>query len=110
MCLILSRSQPFRATQSKIIILRTFKPFAETADLAHDCMPVNPEMHNTILSKKKFWVPIGFKEWPATLPTLINLIFIRIDQPHSRMGIDDSGDKGERVLRQKVILINSAIH
>ena len=101
----LGRSQPFGATQRKIIILRTFQSFAETADLAHDCMPVNPEMADAILSKKELWVPIGFKVWPATLPTLINLVFIRINQARSRMGIDGSGDKGERVLGQEVILI-----
>ena len=80
------------ATQGEIIILRTFKPFAKTADLAHNCMPVNSEMTDAILSKKEFRIPIGFKVWAATLPTLIDLIFVGVNQPCVGMGINSSGD------------------
>src|SRR5438874_7109992 len=49
----LGRPQLFGATQRKIIILRTFKSFAETADLAHDGMPVRSEEHTSELQSRR---------------------------------------------------------
>ena len=101
----LRRFQIFHAAQGKIVILRALEPFAEAADRAQKCGPVNPEMIDEVLPEKEFRVPIRFEEWIRPNATLINLVFVRIDQAGLRIAVDLERGKRQRTFGESIVLI-----
>ena len=101
----LPRLELLHAAQDEIVILRTFEPFAEAADLAHQLGPVKAEVIDEILSEKKFRVPIGLEIGAGTRAGLVNFVLVGIDQAGVGMPIEFERELGERVFRQEIILV-----
>ena len=70
-------AQSFNATKREIVILRALKPFAESADLVQKRSPINPEMIDIILTKKKLRIPIGLKKWIRADTGEINTVAVQ---------------------------------
>ena len=101
----LIRSQQLDAAQREIVVLRAFVTFAKTADLAQKRRSINSEVIDVILPEEKLGIPIRLEERVRARAVMVDLVFVRIDEPGIGMRHDFQSDKGERVFGKRIILI-----
>src|SRR4029077_20653855 len=92
----LIRPQSFETTQRKIVILRAFVAFTKTVYLAEHRRSINSEMVDVILPEEKLRIPIRLEERVGARTVMVDLVFVRIDEPGISMRRDFQRDKGER--------------
>ena len=101
----LFRPQSLNCAQGKIVILRAAEQVAKTADFAEQVPAIKAEMVNEILHQKKLGIPVAFEVRLGPRAGVINLVFVRINETGIGMAHDRCCGERERVLGQKIILV-----
>src|SRR5215831_18038533 len=93
----------FGNPQGKIIILTSFKAGVEAADVPQDRCSINSEMGNKIHRIKKVWVPISLEIRIVPLASLIDLVFVAIQQIRFGILVELLRYQVQRLLGQFII-------
>src|ERR1700757_2311687 len=95
----------FDTAESQIVILTTFPTFAKTTNVAHQGKRINSEVAEHVVAAKQDGVPVRLEIRIEALSSLVDLVFIGVNESRLGMYNYSLGDVKQGVLGQHVVMI-----